>query len=114
MQITFKSRKLEKSFNGRNKMVAKFGTLRTKRIQQRLLELSTALTLGEFWPPYQGPGRYHELIGDRKGQISADLDHPYRLIFVPDHDPLPKRPEGGLDWFQVNRIKIIGVEDTHD
>ena len=53
-------------------------------------------------------------MGDRAGQLSMDLDHPYRLIFTPDHDPYPERPEGGLDWRQVTAINILGVEDTHD
>ena len=30
-------------------------------------------------------GRLHELKGNRKGQLSFDLDHPYRLIFLPNH-----------------------------
>lgn len=43
-----------------------------------------------------------------------DLDHPYRLIFEPAHDPLPQKDDGGLDWFQVTAITIVGVEDTHE
>jgi len=54
-----------------------------------------------------------ELTGNRKGQLSVDLDHPYRLILKPDHDPVPQRKEGGLDWQSVTQIKIIGVVDTH-
>lgn len=55
----------------------------------------------------------HELTGNRKGQLSMDLDHPYRLIFKPGHDPVPERSEGGLDWRAVTEITIIGVVDTH-
>jgi proteic killer suppression protein len=51
--------------------------------------------------------------GKRKGQLSVDLDHPYRLIFVVNHDPVPVLPDGGLDWSKVTAIKILGVEDTH-
>lgn len=51
--------------------------------------------------------------GKRSGQLSVDLDHPYRLIFIPDHDPAPRREDGGLEWSQVTAIKILGVEDTH-
>jgi len=43
----------------------------------------------------------------------VDLDHPYRLIFVPDHNPVPKREDGGLDWSRVTAVIILGVEDTH-
>lgn len=37
----------------------------------------------------------------------------YRLIFIPDHDPVPRLKDGGLDWSKVTAIKILGVEDTH-
>lgn len=58
-------------------------------------------------------GACHELKGDRKGALSLDLGHPFRLIFKPDHDPVPRLADGGLDWIQVTAITIIGIEDTH-
>jgi len=57
--------------------------------------------------------RCHELTGKRKGTLSLDLDGPYRLIIQPLHNPLPERPEGGLDWNGITAIKILGIEDTH-
>ena len=63
---------------------------------------------------YERTASRHELTkGKRSGKLSVDLDHPYRLIFIPDHDPVPRRDDGGLDWSQVTTIKIVGVEDTH-
>ncbi len=59
------------------------------------------------------PGRCHELIGNRAGQLSLDLDHPYRLIFEPADEPIPQKDDGGLDWTMVTSVVIIGVEDTH-
>jgi len=43
----------------------------------------------------------------------VDLDHPYRLIFVPNYNSVPVLPDGGLDWLKITAIKILGVEDTH-
>jgi proteic killer suppression protein len=60
------------------------------------------------------PGRCHELKGDRSGQLSLDLDHPYRLIFEPANNPAPRKADGGLDWKGVTAVVIIGVEDTHE
>lgn len=51
----------------------------TRKIQQRLLQLQAARSLADLGPPYQGPARCHELKGDRAGQLSVDLKHPYRL-----------------------------------
>jgi proteic killer suppression protein len=114
MDIGFRTRKLEKEFCEERKVQAVHGARRARLIARRLQALRAAAHLGVFWPPYSGPERCHELTGDRAGELSMDLDHPYRLIFVPKCNPLPKRPEGGLDWFQVVAIEILGVEDTHD
>jgi hypothetical protein len=81
---------------------------------RRIQELRAASSLRDLLPPYSGPGRCHELIGDRTGQLSLDLDHPCRLIFEPNHDPRPLCPEGGLDWSRVTSVRILGVEDTHE
>lgn len=59
------------------------------------------------------PARCHELTGNRQGQFSVDLDHPYRLLFIPANDPLPEREDGGLDRSQVTEVEIIGIVDTH-
>ncbi len=81
-------------------------------IRRRLDELKAAQTLDimRFLPP----ARCHELKAGRAGELSVDLDHPYRLVFKPDHNPLPTKPDGGLDWTQVTSTKILGMEDTHD
>ena len=45
---------------------------------------------------------------------SANLDHPYRLIFRPAEEPVPVKEDGGLDWARVTAVVIIGIEDTHE
>jgi proteic killer suppression protein len=111
LDISFKSTKLEKEFNEGKRLKKVHGELRAKKIGFRLADFRAALSLYDL---YDGPGRCHELTGERKGQLSVDLDHPYRLIFVPDHDPVPSKQDGGLDWKQVTAIMIVGIEDTHE
>lgn len=114
MEITFKNKKLANEFNEGRQLERIHGALRAKKIRIRMAELRAADCLRDFWPPKSPPGRCHELTeGKRGGQLSVDLDYPYRLIFTPDHDPIPMRTEGGLDWARVTSIKIIGIEDTH-
>ncbi len=113
MNIIFQTNKLSKILNNQSNIKKHYGDLAPK-IQQRLLQLQAAQSLADLGPPYQGPARCHELKGNRAGQLSVDLEHPHRLLFRPDHDPLPQRQEGGLDWSQVTRIKILSVEDTHE
>lgn len=60
------------------------------------------------------PARCHQLDGNRKGQFSVDLEHPYRLIFAPNHNPIPELEDGGINLQAVTKIKIIEIVDTHD
>ena len=114
MDISFKNTKLEKDFNEGKKLDRIHGSLWAIKIRIRLKELRAASTLHDFWPPYKGPSRCHELTGGKKYRLSVDLDHPYRLIFEPNHSLIPLKSDGGLDWKLVSAIKIIGVEDTHE
>jgi hypothetical protein len=57
--------------------------------------------------------RCHELTGDRKGSLAVDVEHPKRLIFEPDHNPRPEKADGGLDWRQVTKIRVLAIEDYH-
>lgn len=59
------------------------------------------------------PGKCHQLRADRAGEFALDLWGPYRLIFVPDHDPIPRLSDGGIDRAQVTRILIKEVDDYH-
>lgn len=59
------------------------------------------------------PERRHELKGKRIGTFAVDLEHPYRLIFKPAHNPVPRKHDGGIDLKEVTAITIMGVEDYH-
>lgn len=76
-----------------------------------MMELRAAASLADIsrFPP----ARCHELTGNRKGQLSVDLEHPYRLLFVPINDPVPENKNGGLDWSLITEIEIIKITDTH-
>jgi len=111
MDIVFKNKKIDKLCNNQKLLVKEFGADKAKRIRRRLDDLRAVAVLEDM---RNFPGRCHELLYARSGQLSLDLDHPYRLIFEPSHDPLPKKPDGGLDWTKISSVTIIGVEDTHD
>lgn len=111
MDIIFKTNKLKKVFGDEKLMVTKLGVHRSKLLKRRLTQLAAADTLEDLCNLPQV--RCHELVGSRKGCLSVDPDHPYRLIFEPAHNPLPKKPDGGLNWANVTEVRIIKVEDTH-
>jgi len=112
MEITFRSKKLEKALTMTRDMVALHGERRAKLIQQRLAEIEAAPTLAML--RLLPRPRCHELKGNRRGQLSVDLDHPYRLLFVPDHDPVTQAASGGMDWASVTRVCIQEIADTHE
>jgi len=111
MNILFKTKKFQKECNNHKLLIRAQGPKRADLIRRRLDDLSAAVSLQDM--RYLPQARCHELKGNKAGQLSVDLDHPYRLIFRPANEPIPKKPDGGLDWSKVTAIEIIGVEDTH-
>ena len=112
MDILFRSKKLQKECNDSVKLKRRYGERQARLIRQRLDELQAAPALEIMRSLLQA--RCHELKANRLGQLSVDLDHPYRLVFVVANDPVPRKADGGLDWNEVTAIEIIGVEDTHE
>ena len=77
MEISFSKRKLAKTFNSNRELVKTYGDEQARVIQKRLTVLRAAKALSDF-TPYMRPERCHELIGNRKGELSMDLKGPYR------------------------------------
>lgn len=111
MKVFFKTNKLQKVCNKEKEGIREYGPVCAKKIRQRLAELKAAEVLSEV--SHLPPPRCHELT-NRGGVFSVDLAHPYRLLFIAAHDPVPRKPDGGIDLAQVTEVEIISVEDTHD
>jgi proteic killer suppression protein len=111
MVVNFRTTKMQKACSSERAMRAEWGDHIAKKLKHRLAELAAADSLADI--PHTPPARCHELGQDRRGQLSVDLAHPYRLILVPDHDPPPLKEDGGLDRTAVNRVLILEVVDTH-
>jgi proteic killer suppression protein len=47
------------------------------------------------------------------GQFALDLWGPYRLIFEPANDPVPKSTDRGVDREQVTEVRILEIVDYH-
>ena len=81
MDITFRDKKLGKCANDDRLAVRFLGPKRAKIFKQRLDDLRAAESLEDV---RYLPGHYDELTENRKGQWASDLDHPFRLIVVPN------------------------------
>ena len=111
MRIFFKTKKMQKICSEGARAIKHLGAKGGRKLQQRMMELSAAENLSDI--SRLPPARCHELTGDRAGQLSVDLEHPYRLLFIVGNDPRPERESGGLDWEGVTEIIIIEITDTH-
>lgn len=111
MEIIFASIKLEKECNQEELLKRRYAAERAKLIRRRLDEIRAADSLQVLGTLRRI--RCHEMKADRAGQISVDLKHPYRLLFEPAHQPVPRKPDGGLDWAKITAVRILEVEDTH-
>ena len=111
MEILFPIDHDPRDWNDFKRVVRRHNSQRAKLIRRRLDDLRAAQTLEVM---RNLPGRCHELKGDRAGQLSIDLDGPYRLLFAPAHNPVPKKPDGGLDWPKVTAVVLVGVVNTHE
>jgi toxin HigB-1 len=110
VKISFTKNKMAKICSSESEMRRTYGSM-ARKLMQRLEELRAAEALSDI--SHLPPARLHELTGDRAGQFSVDLDHPYRLLFKPDHDPVPTKDDGGVDKEQVTEIVIVDIADTH-
>jgi len=110
MNITFSEKTLKKVVNDDRKLVQKFGKRRADLIKRRLDDIAAAETLEEL---RHVPGRYHELKSNRKGEWACDLDHPYRLIFVPHEDPIPTDEDGKYIWIEIRGVDVTEITDYH-
>lgn len=110
MKIKFKTNKLEKQLTDFKIMKKSFGTM-AKKVNQRMKELSASknLEILKAIPAARCP----ELKGDKKGEFAVDISGNYRIIFEPDHNPIPVKDDNSIDCIKITDIKIIGTEDYH-
>ena len=93
-----------------DKAAAKALGVNAKFLRERLDDMLLADNLEEL---RTFPGNYHELTGDRKGQIACNITGRLRLIFTPDHHVTPVKPDGGLDWSKITAVMNLEIVDYH-
>ncbi len=111
MLIYFKTKKLQKICSIKSEAIKKLNAKMAQKLQQRMMELSAADSLADV--STLRPTRCHPLKGNRSGQFSVDLDHPFRLIFIPATDVITEKNSAMLDLSQIDAIEIIDILDTH-
>jgi plasmid maintenance system killer protein len=112
VEVLFQDRKLEKVCRDEHRLNRKYGMECARFLEDRLDELRRAENLAAMREVPRA--RCHELKGNRAGTLAVDLRHPYRLIFEPVGDPIPRKADGGLDWTKVTIVRVLAVENYHD
>ena len=109
MRIDFKDKTLKALCEQEKLAQRKLGKQMARKLKARLGDLDAASSVTAL-----PAGHPHPLTGDRAGQYALDLVQPERLVFEPDHEPVPRTKDGGIDWSQVTRVRIIWIGDYHD
>lgn len=109
MKITFANRELEKLCNRSNYAIRKLGDVGARKLQSRLADIEAANDVTELIA-----GSPHPLKGDREGDFSLRLHGAQRLVFRPEHNPLPRLQDRGIDWQNVTAVQIVEIGDYHN
>jgi proteic killer suppression protein len=110
MDISYASSRIEKICTDEKQARKKLGPIVAQALKDRLDQMADVETLENL---RFLPGGWHELAGDRKGEIACSLSGRVRLIFIPANNPRPIKPDGGLNWSKVTAIMNLEIVDYH-
>ena len=110
MEISFATRRLQKTCETEKALRRTHGAECAKKAMARLLDLAAAPNLEAA---KRLPGRFHELTGDRSGQFALNLSGGKRLVFEPAGNPPPTQSDGGLDLILIETVRVVEIVDYH-
>jgi proteic killer suppression protein len=110
IETSWSDHKLEKKCASDRLGQREWGAEHWRLLKRRLASLRASPTLKSM----EGvPGHCHQLGADRREQFAVDLWGSYRLVFVADHDPIPRLQDGGIDRSLITKVLIVEVVDYH-
>ncbi|MDR1423072.1 MAG: hypothetical protein LBI92_00435 [Azoarcus sp.] len=109
MDISYRDKKVRGLCEKQAVAERKLGTACARKLHARWSDLESARVVTDL-----AAGNPHPLKGDRDGQFAVELVGGMRLVFVPAHDPFPRRDDGGIDWAEVSSVRIVFIGDYHD
>lgn len=112
MKINFKTKRMEKDLNSSKRLTKKYGSKRVRFIMRRMKVLAAANSLADV--PRRPPERCHQLSGDRDEQFAVVIKDQWRLVFVPKHESIPRKEDGGIELSQITTIEVIWIGDYHE
>lgn len=83
----------------------------TEVIYLRLTQVDSA----EFLEDLRNlPGRWHELKGNLKNHISANLNGKIRILFTPNQASDTYMENNSMNWKKVVSLIVKGIVNTHE
>jgi plasmid maintenance system killer protein len=110
MKVSF-VKALGKVLNSEKAMLKQYGQL-TAPLKRRLAVLVSEPNLDKV--SKGPPERCHELTANRRGEFAITIKDKWRLILVPDHDPIPRRKDGGIDLKSVTDVLVTEVSNHYE
>lgn len=111
MQVHYKTNRLRKLFRSETDLNREYGARVASLIRARVATLENASDLSQV--STKPPERRHQLTQNRDEQYAVAIHHQLRLVFEPDHQPVPRNADGGINTDAVTAIVIIAVIDYH-
>lgn len=109
MEITFQTSKLQKLCEDQKYAVRNLGPNNAAKLRNRLADIEAAENVTNLVA-----GKPHPLKRERKGQLSISLAGGTRLIIKPNHDAIPRKSDGSVDWVAVTSVAVCYIGDYHD
>lgn len=104
LKIEFRDKELEHCATDEAYAIRRMGKKRAICYRNRIFSLISAENFADL---LHYPGRFHELVGNQKGQWACDLDQPYRLIIW------GAEPDKAVIWAEVTEAEVIEIVDYH-
>ncbi len=110
MDIGFKNLHLRELCENSRSAKQELGEACAKKLHARIADIQAAASVSVLVV-----GKPHPLTGKNDYmKYSIHLDKGMRLLIEPDHDPIPSRDDGGIEWNQVTKVKITYIGNYHE
>lgn len=111
MKVFFATKRVAKQFDP-GRLEGSYNPVTVQKIQQRMNELLAAPNLATL--SHLPPMRCHALKGKQEGCFSVSAGDKVRIVFESNYDPVPRKPDGGIDETLVTEILITYMGDYHE
>ena len=109
MILAFPTLELRNLCLSQTKAEAKYGYKVAKLLRERLADLRAAESVLELVA-----GRPREMRSKPHNKYAINLADGYRLVLEVNHQNVPQKASGQVDWALVSRVKILRIEVSDD